>query len=157
MVTTLKSLTREYRADKKKLENISKKINSLQMQITTIKNSASDISKEAQNKKVLIDFCIETGLSPIEAKLSYTLDEMKNEITHLYFSNYMTSDYTTGATGAIGNGSNHYTGLTGGTGGISISGTTYSTLGQGCTTITNPGNISVIGGSNQPIYKKRTP
>ena len=151
MAMTLKSLTREYRADKKKLENISKKINSLQMQITTIKNSASDISKEAQNKKLLIDFCIETGLSPIEATLSYTLDEMKNAVNHLYFSNYTTTDQAMSAMGAIG--PSGYNGLTGGSG-ISILGTTYS---NGYTTITNPGNISVVGGSTNTITKSRTP
>ena len=154
MAMTLKSLTREYRADKKKLEKLSKKIDALQMQIVTIRNNASELSKEAQNKKILIDFCIETGSTPIEANLSYTLDEMKNAINHLYFSNYATIEQygAIGAMGASGGSTNYiYTGLTGGTGGGN-----YSTIGQGHS-ITNTGNISLTGGLGQTVYKSRTP
>ena len=154
MTDSLKSLMREYRTEKKQLETLSRKVDALQQQIAAIKTRASSITSDIQDKKVLIDFCIETGMTPVEAKLSYSLDEMRHKIQHLYFSNYV--DYSahgaTGASGAMGTisisngGTGYYTGtyngLTGGTGLSSLS-------------ITNTGNIHVSGITTTSSYKAK--
>ena len=151
MTDSLKSLMREYRTEKKQLETLSRKVDSLQQQIAAIKSQASSITNDIQDKKVLIDFCIETGISPVEAKLSYSLDEMRHKIQHLYFSNYI--DYNTqgvpGATGAIGsitisNSSGYY--YTGPPNGIGLS--------SGSVSIANTGNIHVGGAIASSTNKK---
>lgn len=149
MTDSLKSLMREYRTEKKQLEDLSRKVDALQQQIVSIKSRATSITSDIQDKKVLIDFCIETGMTPVEAKLSYSLDEMRHKIQHLYFSNYI--DYgaqgATGASGAMGaisitnsgagySGTGYYTGTYSGLpGGIGLS----------SVSITNTGNIHVSG------------
>ena len=86
---SLQKLIRDYRILRNKEKKISSKISSLQDKKSKFELERHNISKESGSMKTIIDFCIETGLSPEQAKLSYTLEEMGKKQYDLFTSESM--------------------------------------------------------------------
>lgn len=80
---TINNLIKQYRLSKKQQADLNKKILNLQYKINDLKNASIAVDLEAQELKILIDFCIETGAEPSQAKLTYSINEMKDKIKPL--------------------------------------------------------------------------
>ena len=138
---SLSQMIRQYRQGRTQLQRYDAKIARLQQKIHEIRNHQTELQQEVQNTRTVIDFCIETGQSPVAAKLSHTLGQMESS---LYSTLTNLSSNNIGSYVTIGNGN-----LTG-----SLS--TYSSIGNASNsrnyglsisspTIGNSGHISVGG------------
>jgi len=142
---SLSQMIRQYRQGQTQLQRYNTRIEKLQQKINEIRNHQNELQKEVQNTRTVIDFCIETGQSPVEAKLRNTLAQMENE-TYKSRDSYDASGYTTLT--SVGLGAYTINGTIGSTlsqtgsyihGASGIIGTNHNNG------ILNPGNISVAG------------
>ena len=69
---SLSQMIRQYRQGQTQLQRYNTRIEKLQQKINEIRNHQNELQKEVQNTRTVIDFCIETGQSPVEAKLRNT-------------------------------------------------------------------------------------
>jgi hypothetical protein len=74
---TINGLIGEYRQLRKNVARIDNKINSLNKRAKTLVDEQDSLYSEIREKKALINYCIETGETPIEAKLKRTVQEME--------------------------------------------------------------------------------
>jgi hypothetical protein len=91
----LDTLIKQYRSNKKQQSLLNKKILNLQNKINDIRENVNIANTEAEELKTMIDFCIETGMEPTEAKLAYSINEMKQK-------NLLTNIYNQVSVGSIG-------------------------------------------------------
>lgn len=73
---TLDQLTRSYRQHKKTATKIQRQIQLLQEKVQKLRVQENDIKRDLRLTKSLIDYCVETGESPVEAQLKNTPAEI---------------------------------------------------------------------------------
>lgn len=62
------------------LKEIEEKISSLNSQLSNIKLTQIALRKELADAKNILDYCIEKQIDPIQAKLSYSSEEIDSEL-----------------------------------------------------------------------------
>lgn len=81
MSATLSQLTTQYRQGRQAVKRLDAKIEKLREAAAELRTQQDAIREELQESRIIIDFCIETGLSPVEAKLKHSLKEMQSFIS----------------------------------------------------------------------------
>jgi hypothetical protein len=81
MSATLSQLTTQYRQGRQAVKRLDAKIEKLREAAAELRTQQDALREELQESRIVIDFCIETGLSPVEAKLKYSLKEMQSFIS----------------------------------------------------------------------------
>jgi hypothetical protein len=75
-MSTFNQLTRSYRQHKKTATKIQRQIQLLQEKVQKLRGQENDIHRDLRLTKSLIDYCVETGESPVEAQLKNTPAEI---------------------------------------------------------------------------------
>jgi hypothetical protein len=108
-MNSIVSLSREYRNGREKIQKLAELGRNLTNQMREVQHQQRVLEQEMKDIKTVIDFCVETGESPTQAKLQHTLSQMKEHLPYTstarddYSSFFLTpSAYTTGY-GAITN------------------------------------------------------
>lgn len=91
-MTTLKSELKKYRQGIRKLEKLKAQSHNIIKLFQKTQDDISHITSDLIAQKIIIDFCIQTGQSPVIARLSNTVEDMT---TYLQKNNiYSRSDET---------------------------------------------------------------
>jgi hypothetical protein len=71
-MSTFSQLTRSYRQNKRAVAKVQQQIQALQEKMKELRTHENDLKKDLRLTKSLIDYCVETGESPVEAQLKRT-------------------------------------------------------------------------------------
>jgi hypothetical protein len=77
---TLGELTKKYRNEKARLTKLHQQRENLMTQVQALSDQMREGEKSLRTLKTLIDFCVETGQSPVEAQLKNTPDEIADHV-----------------------------------------------------------------------------
>lgn len=155
-MSSLVQIIRQYQKLHKKQQKLLDKKRKLMDKVRLLDSERTTMMSELKEIKTVIDFCVQSGCSPTEAKLRHTLAEMSDLMdVNRYFEQDYSSQFYTG-----------YHSIGSSLSGISISqnpynhtvssamGSTLTTTGLGLTTLVpNTGNITLTGsvkGSSSP-------
>jgi hypothetical protein len=83
-MSTFNQLTRSYRQHKKTATKIQRQIQLLQEKVQKLRGQENDIKRDIRLTKSLIDYCVETGESPVEAQLKNTPAEIVEYVGKLH-------------------------------------------------------------------------
>lgn len=83
-MSTFNQLTRSYRQHKKTATKIQRQIQLLQEKVQKLRGQENDIKRDLRLTKSLIDYCVETGESPVEAQLKNTPAEIVEYVGKLH-------------------------------------------------------------------------
>jgi len=75
-MNTFAQLARTYRQNKKAVTKVQKQMQTLQEKMKVLRARENDLKKDLRLTKSLIDYCVETGESPVEAQLKRTPAEI---------------------------------------------------------------------------------
>lgn len=89
---TILDLSKQYRREKASLKKLADKKAVLAQQIQSLQDQERSVRKTLNSLKTLIDFCIETGQSPVEAQLKNTPDEILSHMNQLTIDEYSLTD-----------------------------------------------------------------
>ena len=153
-MTSVTSLIRQYQKIQKQYAKLNTRKQKLQEQVQRLAEEQSHVASDLKDVKTLIDFCIEANTSPTQAKLSHSLSEMQTILdnSRVYGSQYgqfTNIGITPGSVNISGGlGSNNLISYPYHSSVSGASGPSYaitSMLGTTPVSVTNPGNISLLG------------
>jgi hypothetical protein len=77
---TLGELTKKYRSHKSHIKKLAQQREKLMNQVQSLSDRMREGEKSIHSLKTLIDFCVETGQSPVEAQLKNTPSEIADHV-----------------------------------------------------------------------------
>lgn len=89
---TLNDLSKKYRSEKAALQKLLAQRGKLAEQQQKLQERERELRRGITNLKTLIDFCIETGESPVEAQLKNTPGEISEHMNQVSMDNYGGTD-----------------------------------------------------------------
>ena len=89
---TLNDLSKKYRSEKTALKKLLAQRSKLAEQQQKLQERERELRRGLTNLKTLIDFCIETGESPVEAQLKNTPNEISEHMNKVTMDSYSGTD-----------------------------------------------------------------
>jgi len=89
---TLNDLSKKYRSEKTALRKLLAQRSKLAEQQQKLQERERELRRGITNLKTLIDFCIETGESPVEAQLKNTPNQISEHMNQVTMDSYSGTD-----------------------------------------------------------------